>query len=245
MYILNCRNSNFYTLPEVKSKRAAAFGYGTKYDFTKENKDKSQVFYNTSKGFNPESSHAPKYSFGISRNFFDKVYYESNKMIDKNVPGPAKYLTYKPFGSEAPKYSMTGKGIDIMKKVKSKEPGPGEYKHMTMTIEGKYPLSKFRNTATITFGINKEKRFNYNVKEKTPGPDSYNIKNMIDGKGFIYPSRFRSATASSITGKGKDLSTKYTNYKSKINLILAPGPGSYRIFSEFGIYEKERVTSTK
>lgn len=68
---------------------------------------------------------------------------------------------------------------------------------------------------------------------------------MIDGKGFIYPSRFRSATASSITGKGKDLSTKYTNYKSKINLILAPGPGSYRIFSEFGIYEKERVTSTK
>ena len=119
MYILKCRNSNFYTLPEVKSKRAAAFGYGTKYDFTKENKDKSQVFYNTSKGFNPESSHAPKYSFGISRNFFDKVYYESNKMIDKNVPGPAKYLTYKPFGSEAPKYSMTGKGIDIMKKVKS------------------------------------------------------------------------------------------------------------------------------
>lgn len=204
-----------YNLPEVKSMRSTSLGFGNKYDFTKEHKDKSQTFYNTSRDFDPKKSNAPAFTFGISRSFYDKVYCEANKMLDKNVPGPGLYTTTKPFGMEANKFSMVGKGKDLTKKSKTNEPGPGNYKYVSMTVEGKYPLSKFRNTATITFGVNKEKRFNWNSKNKNPAPNNYNLKWLIDGKGFIFSSKFKSAPCSSLYGKGKDLSTKYTNYISK------------------------------
>ena len=56
----------------------------------------------------------------MSRSFYDKVYCEANKPLDKNVPGPAKFNITKPFGSEASKFSMTGKGYDYFKKKKEK-----------------------------------------------------------------------------------------------------------------------------
>ena len=195
--------------------RAASVGYGTKYDFTKEHKDKSQVFYNTQRDFDPKKSSAPSFTFGVARSFYDKVYCEANKMLDKNVPGPGLYTIRKPFGSDASKFTMVGKGKDLVNRKKSNEPGPGDYKFIKTTVEGKYPLSQFRNTATITFGVNKDKRFRWNTKEQTPAPNAYNFKNMIDGKGFIFSSKYKSAACSSLYGKGKDLSTKYTSYISK------------------------------
>lgn len=136
-------------------------------------------------------------------------------MIDKNVPGPGGINILKPFGSDAAKFSMVGKGGDNGQKRKARnEPGPGDYKLMSINKEGKYPLSQFRNTSSISF-VSKEQRFNYNSKNNIPAPNRYNIKSLIDGKGYMYSSKFRSSPASTITGKGKDLSTKFTNYKSK------------------------------
>jgi hypothetical protein len=222
-----------YDLPPVKMTRTASLGFGNKYDFTKENKGKSQVFYNVAKDFDPKLSGAPAFTFGVARSFYDKVYCEANKMLDKNVPGPGLYTVRKPFGSDTTKISMTGKGKGEINKSKINDPGPGSYKPIGMTVEGKYPTSRMRNTATITFGVNKEKRFRWKSNsEKNPAPNQYNLKWLITGKGFIYSSKFKSSPCSSMQGKGKDLSTKYTNY-------LTPGPGSYRTFSEFGIYEKK------
>ena len=118
-------------------------GYGTKYDFTKENKDKCQNFYNISKDFNPKSSEAPMYSFGLGRSHFEKVYYETNKMIDKSIPGPGIYSILKPFGSDACKFSIQFRQEDKGIKAKSKEPGPGEYKSISINPQGKYALSSF------------------------------------------------------------------------------------------------------
>lgn len=209
-----------YNLPDVKMTRAASIGKGTKYDFTKEHKDKSQTFYNTARDFDPKKSGAPAFTFGIARSYYEKVYCEANKMLDRKVPGPGLYTVSKPFGSDAFKFTMVGKGKDLEKRMKSSEPGPGQYKPISMTVEGKYPISQFRNTATITFGVNKEKRFNWNAKNKNPAPNSYNLKPLLDGKGFIYSSKYRSSPSSSIVGKGKDLSTKYTNYMSKFNSLI-------------------------
>ena len=208
------RNDTFYNLPDEKSHRATSIGFGTKYDFTKEHKDKSQTFYNIAKDFDPKKSNAPAYTFGIARSFYDKVYCDANKMLDKNVPGPGLYTITRPFGYEASKYTMVGKGEDLQRKKAKNDPGPGQYKIVQMNKEGIYPLSRFRNTAGITFGVSKEKRFSYNSKDKFPAPNKYNINNLITGKGFIFSSKFKSSAASSITGKGKDLSTKYTNYIS-------------------------------
>ena len=159
-------------------------------------------------------------------------------MLDKNVPGPGKFDITKPFGFEASKFSMVGKGLDPSRRKNKNEPGPGDYKLISINKEGKYPLSNFRNTSNISFSLSKEKRFNYDSKNKVPAPNRYDIKSLIDGKGFIFSSKFKSANASSIVGKGKDISTKFTNYKT-------PGPGSYRLFSEFGIYEGKLKNSSE
>lgn len=217
-------NDQIYSLPSVRMSRTTTQGFGTKYDFTKENRDKSQTFYNTTRGFDPSTSQAPKYTFGVSRSKYEKVYCEANKMLDRNVPGPGLYKITKPFGADASKFTMVGKGNDKQLRTKSSEPGPGQYKHLTMTVEGKYPDSKFRNTATITFGVNKAKRFDWNSKNGVPGPATYNIKWLMDGKGFIYSSKLRSSQANSIYGKGKDLSTKFTNYISKTFVLIKSKP---------------------
>ena len=152
----------------------------------------------------------------MSRSFYDKVYCEAHKPLDKNVPGPAKFNITKPFGSDASKFSMTGKGFDYFKKKMAlNEPGPGDYKLMAINKEGKYALSQFRNTSSISFN-SQDKRFNYAYKDNIPAPNRYNIKTLIDGKGFIYNSKLKSSPANSIVGKGKDITTKFTNYKSKL-----------------------------
>ena len=48
-----------YDISMWRSPRSTTMGYGTKFDFTKENKDKCQNFYNVAKDFNPKTSDAP------------------------------------------------------------------------------------------------------------------------------------------------------------------------------------------
>jgi hypothetical protein len=150
----------YYNLPECRAKRSTTFGYGGKYDFTRDAKSKCNNFYNVPSDFGERGS-SPKYSFGISRAYYDKVYYETNKMFDKNVPGPGKYNYLKPFGTDASKFSIVGRSEKWVTK-KSNSPGPGEYPPViTINEKGKYPLSKIKNTPSITFGANQSKRFNY------------------------------------------------------------------------------------
>ena len=83
----NFRSSNtfYYDLPAVRSMRSTSLGKGDKFDFTKENKGKNAQFYNMPTDFDPNKPHTPSWTFGISRGYYDKVYYETNKMLDKNV----------------------------------------------------------------------------------------------------------------------------------------------------------------
>lgn len=142
-------------------KRAASIGKGTKYDFTKEHKDKNSQFYEKGSDFDPKKSHSPSWTFGISRSHYDKVYYETNKTIDKSVPGPGKYSTLKPFGDDSVKFSIRGKLEEKNLNQTSKYPGPGEYPTLSTNPTGKYYPSKFKNATNIIFGASKSQRFNY------------------------------------------------------------------------------------
>ena len=115
--------------------------------------------------FDTKKPHSPSFTFGISRSYYDKVFYESNKMIDKNVPGPGKYNYVKGFGNEALKYTISGKGERKNLSQTSRVPGPGEYPVICINPAGKYPISGMKNTTNIVFGASKEKRFNYLCKK--------------------------------------------------------------------------------
>lgn len=157
----------FYSLPSVTMSRYTSLGKGNKSDFTRTSRGMNPVFYQVKRDFDKDNITGPQYSFGISREKYAKVYYETNKMFDINVPGPGKYNYLKSFGADAPKFSMrerfhtAGKG----KRVLYDTPGPGKYPPVIAINEkGHYPISRIQDISTPNFGAYRGKRFNYNCK---------------------------------------------------------------------------------
>ena len=150
----------FYDLPDTKSIRATSLGKGNRHDFVKDNKNGSDNFYNITK-----EKAGPSYSFGISRDCYQKVFLESNKIKGLESPGPGKYSFKSTIsGDKSPKYSM-GQKFKISNNNSNKlidSPFLATLKLPTdMNPLGKYPVSSCRNATNIIFGYSKEKRFNY------------------------------------------------------------------------------------
>ena len=223
-------DGDFYNLPEVRSKRFTTLGKGTKYDFTSLAKGRSSQIYDSKSDFDQKNPHSPRYTFGIGRDKYTKVYCEANKMLDMNVPGPGKYDYLKPFGHDAFKFSMRQRNNSTLdnKKTSCLSPGPGSYKiSIAINEKGKYPISKISNIPQINIGADKSQRSGY-VTNRNPGPLDYPQKPLL---GIIFDSKHVSSPAKSILRRYKVVDSR-TNY---------PGPGAYRAFSEFGIYESKHA----
>ena len=215
----NYGGSFFYNLPEVRMRRTTSLGYGNKYDFTLDAKSKSPVFYNFKSDFDQKNPNGPKYSFGLGR---DRMF----KSFDMAGPGPGKYNTLKPFGRDGIKYTMRIKYKRSSSTGNLLTPGPGAYGIITkINPNGTFTLSKYENVHPVEFCKDKSKRFNY-AYEITPGPSDYKKGSMF---GKIFDSKFRSTNGINMRPK----------FKFKDSRELYPGPGAYKFFSEFGIYEKE------
>lgn len=228
----NGYSNNFYNLPEVRMTRFTTLGRGNKYDFTAGAKSKSPVFYDYKSDFDQEHPNSPRYSFGLGRDKFTKAYCEGTKMFDKDIPGPGMYNYLKPFGFDAVKYSIKGKHISKSIDAKSDQPGPGSYANtFSINPTGRFVNSKIENIHDVNFGADKSKRFVYTYN-KNPGPADYSLKPLM---GVIFNSRYRSNPGRSIYARYKDVNSR-SNY---------PGPGQYRAFSEFGIYESKNAKTSQ
>ena len=215
----------FYNLPSVRTKRSTSIGYGTKYDFTRDAKSKSPVFYDYKSDFDRKNPNGPQYSFGLGR---DLMY----KSMDRAGPGPAKYNIRRPFGKDAVKYSMRIKFYRSASIENFGTPGPGAYKPVTkINLNGTYIVSKNENVHPVEFSKDKSERFNYKY-ERTPGPSDYTVNSMF---GTIFDSRFRSHNGITMRPKCKIIDSR----------DCYPGPGAYKYFSEFGIYEKDDTKKNK
>ena len=229
----------FYALPSTLSKRFTKFGYGIKSDFTRGDKNYAPKLYNTGTDFDLKNPHGPKYSFPNPRDKYGKVYLDSIKPFDKNVPGPAKYNVLKPFGSDAPKVSFKGKYDNVMTKKKQLEQeqekereknNEGKKKEFsTVTIQirstGKYAVSQIPNVNSLRFDKDKSKRTRF-VENVNPGPGTYESKQLL---GRIFPSQYRSYEPISFALRHKTKDSR-SNY---------PGPGSYPYPSDFGQYQSK------
>lgn len=130
---------------------------------TKYKKNSCDSYYNIPSIFNGKKPNGPSYSFGISRDFYDKVFCDSNIQFERNVPGPGKYEIKTIFGEDSPKFSLGGRPEENkFSDFKSRVPPPGEYRNVLgINAVGKYPVSNVKGATNILFGASKDKRFNY------------------------------------------------------------------------------------
>eukprot|EP00357_Protocruzia_adherens_P022362 CAMPEP_0114987712 /NCGR_PEP_ID=MMETSP0216-20121206/9170_1 /TAXON_ID=223996 /ORGANISM="Protocruzia adherens, Strain Boccale" /LENGTH=390 /DNA_ID=CAMNT_0002350361 /DNA_START=37 /DNA_END=1209 /DNA_ORIENTATION=+ len=226
------KQAPLYSLPEVSEKRAASFGYGRKSDFTSTNRDTpAPNKYVVDSEFTPAKHKKCSYSFGASREVYDKVYLENHRVADRSVPGPGAYDWSQPLGKQSRKATLKSRNKLLASNLTV--PGPGAYTlSPTLNDKGKYFVSKFKNSSASVFSPPSSKRFQRNPGANIPGPGTYgNVEFNATGSYFV--SKFKSSFARTFSNSAR-------NSWSSPNL-LTPGPGSYRLPSEFGYYASKNA----
>jgi len=224
-------NVAFYELPNSKSTRATSFGYGSKYDFTKGSVNNPAPNTYSLKG-EVGSPDKKGFSFGLSR---EQMSVTGGAFVgDKKSPGPGAYdvretnkvthaFSFRP-RTNSQDHQNTSKTV----------PGPGTYAAVeTMSPKGKQFVAKYKSSGATTFSPARSKRFEEKHDGEKPGPGNYNPSGEINPNGSYFVSKFKTSV-----GKTFGLSLKRTSstdsFKEKI-----PGPGSYKLPSDFGHYESK------
>ena len=159
------KSDALYYFPQLgKYSKKAGMGYGQRSDFTKSSIHTEVV--GPKRDYDIGTKHGKCYSFGLSRDKFEKAYCPGYKNIDKNVPGPAKYNILKQFGYNSPKYTLHGTKNENWTNNIMKNPGPGAYSPVIkINKNGRYPISEISNVKSVCFGRDKSNRFeNYRCK---------------------------------------------------------------------------------
>ena len=216
----------FYDIPATTSKRTTSFGYGGKYDFTSgKEKTPGPGTYNTS-----DKANNPGFSFGLSRENC-KGFVQGASRSDPNIPGPGSYSFTPKFSNEGRKISLTGRGKESGPK--ESVPGPGAYDSKVSNSPGRYVVSNIKNLEVYSFSP-KSSKFPKDFKSEAPAPGTYNIdKGFIDFNKILSTCKSSGSIKFGFTGREFDYGIKNT-----------PGPGSYRIPSEFGYYENSKPQSS-
>lgn len=217
----------FYDLPPVRSTRAAAFGYGTKYDFTKQHADTpGPNTYHTPSIF--DDSKKKGISFGLGR---EQMQITGGQYVgDKGSPGPGAY-DIRNINKTTIAYSFRPRTLIDATYSSKTVPGPGAYRTIDdINTKGKYWLSKFKNSGASIISPARSERFQYEKKRNEPGPGSYDPKTGINKTGSYFVSKFRSTI-------GPSFGHSIRKTASAATFENTPGPGSYRLPSEFGYYE--------
>jgi hypothetical protein len=226
-------NKAFYDLPEVRASRTAAFGYGTKYDFTKSAvANPSPNAYELKSTFEPQKKKG--FSFGLSREVMAVT--GGQYVGEKKSPGPGAYDVRE---SNKTKISYSFRPRTTVEALVSPKyvPGPGTYPiPETINDRGNYHNSKFGNSRATLFSPPHSKRF-YDLKPGYPGPGTYTGPQTIKEDGSYFVSKFKSSMC-------RTFSHGMRGESSNPTFKATPGPGSYKIPSEFGHYESSKANKT-
>ena len=221
----------FYNLPSVKDRFTTSFGYGKKFDFSKNVlRGKTDTYYDIPREFDLKRKNSPQYSFGKGRDLCIMPEYK----IETNTPGVGTYDLRKDFGKDALKFSIFGREWEHRKISPMNAfitPGPGYYEEILKTNDkGRYSSSIFENTKQVKFiGPERGKV----IKNNNPPPWAYNLGTMFNKTGLQFTSKFKSTIAKTMSNRPKDF---YIPYKKS----SFPGPGSYNSFSEFNGYNENK-----
>ncbi len=217
----------YYNLPSVKDRFTTTFGYGKKFDFSKNVlRGKTDSYYDIPREFDLKRKNSPQYSFGKGRDLCIMPQFK----VDKETPGVGAYELRQDLGKDAFKFSIFGREWDHRKISPMNSfitPGPGYYEEVLKTNDkGRYSSSIFENTKQVKFiGPERDKI----IKNNNPPPWAYNLGTMFNKTGMQFTSKFNSTLAKSMSDRPKD-------FYQPFNKSPFPGPGSYNSFSEFNGY---------
>jgi len=222
-------NQAFYDLPSVKATRTAGFGYGTKLDFTK-----SAINNPPPNSYEIKSDFTAKkkgYSFGLSR---EAMQISGGQFVgDKNSPGPGAYDT-RETGKTKISFSFRPRTTTDSLTSPKFVPGPGAYPQLeTLTPKGKYYVSKFKSSGATLIAPSRSKRFT-ELKPGYPGPGTYEPASAISKDGSYFVSKFQASLC-------RTFSHSMRKNASMTNVATTPGPGSYKLPSDFGHYESAKA----
>lgn len=231
----NCRQA-FYELPNVNEKRTAAFGYGTKSDFTKTGvSNPSPNAYEIKSIFETASKKKKGYSFGLSR---EAMAATGGQFVgEKKSPGPGAYDTREALKLKLA-YTIRPKTTSEQTHTSVFTPGPGTYESVqTIQPKGKYFVSKFKSSGATLVSPARSRRF-YPLKSEVPGPGTYEAPRTIKEDGSYYVSKFKSSFC-------RSFSHAMRKNASLANIETTPGPGSYKLPSEFGHYQSAKFKASE
>ncbi|CDW81826.1 UNKNOWN [Stylonychia lemnae] len=213
-----------YDLPSMKSSRAAGIGYGGRDIFKTGVDSPSPTNYNHKSDFNATTV-SKAFSFGIAREAYSKVYIKEHPIRDPSVPGPGQYQIPGIVGNEASKYTMRPKTVSMSDLNYKGQPGPGSYEPKpALNDKGYYYVSKFKNSMATSIDPP--------TKKSVPGPGQYEFNQGMNQQGSYFVSKFMSSMCR-------------THYHADRSTLLGqklqtPGPGNYRLPSDFGYYESKK-----
>ncbi|CDW71854.1 UNKNOWN [Stylonychia lemnae] len=224
-FLISISCDSVYNIPTSFSKRSTSIGYGKRFgDLIRTTVAPSPQLYNI-----PSTKDTKQYTFGVSRDKFDNVYIRENPPRDKSVPGPAMYQIKSDYTlTSAAAYSMRPNShyASMFNDPTVKFPGPGTYDGQAATENknGYTIYSKFRSPGGAIISKTGE-RFDLRQHRKSvdiPGPGSYQLTHL----GPSMQKNFGAV----VFGKSRRL------VETKETIKYTPGPGTYRIQSDFGFY---------
>lgn len=219
----------FYDIPSrlYRSNREAGLGKGNKYDFTK-----------TAGNFPAPNSYAISRNlqtgtstFGLGR---EKV--ALNGIIPKKInandnPGPGTY----PIADQKSNIAFSMKTRPpLAVPTHMSAPAPGKYDiNPTITLKGVYAPSKYLNSKAPIISSSSQSRFkNFSTSHLNPAPGKYPVVDAINTSGVYKLTKFKNSMCRSFSQA--DRMTLGVDITKKSNF---PGPGNYRLPSEFGYYK--------
>jgi len=208
----------------TKSKRATSIGYGQRFkDMLRAStiKGPGPQAYSMGSEFN-KNQKSRAYTFGMSRDYFQKVYLKENPPVDIRVPGPGQYDVKREVTEYSPsKFSLRPKTAKdkSFQNITKYVPGPGTYSQQASESKNGFIVnSRYKSGANAVISGSKS-RFD-NTKFKTsaaiPGPGMYKPKLDLNLKGSYPLARYRNSGAPIFTRGKRDtnLDTSITR-KSK------------------------------
>lgn len=212
--------AGFYDVdrPLTRGSRACSMGKGNKIDFMRESAKNATADYCNVLNFTVQRNNAPKHSFGSSRGATARSGAPPTQR--DGSPGPGAY---------DPKLPPSQAKCTF--KIKLKEPavfrnavGPGAYDLLKLyDINRPMPLSRFRSRPNCKM----MPELHPPGKVESWSPLFYNTGHQMNGGGTFFNSKYRNSRCRSFS--------RALRSGPFVRSDL-PGPGEYRLPSEFGLY---------